>query len=234
MLTAEDYPNDPFALGRVHKTLASAGKSPTKQTIKNWFHSYNPENENELTQKQEVFLNEYLKCWNASEAARKAGYSENSLRQIAHETLSKPYIQEVIQDRLNSLKMSADESLVALSKIARSSIEDFVDIAPSGEDENGEQLAPLPLPNFEKAQQRGQLDLVKKMSWNKGRFSFELYDKQSALNTIAKHHGLLKDHVQIDVNLIVQVVDALQELGQDPETVFREIIQRANARHGSN
>jgi phage terminase small subunit len=34
-----------------------------------------------LTKKQELFINEYLKCFNATKAAKEAGYKETSARQ---------------------------------------------------------------------------------------------------------------------------------------------------------
>lgn len=50
-----------------------------------------------LTEKQKMFVKEYLIDLNATQAAIRAGYSEDSARQIANETLTKPYIQEAIQ-----------------------------------------------------------------------------------------------------------------------------------------
>lgn len=169
-----------------------------------------------LTDKQQAFINHYLQCWNATEAAINAGYSERSAQQIGHENLTKPVIQEQIRLRLDEMKMSADEALVGLSDIARGNLADFINIQ-----------AGLPVIDFENAKNNGKLHLLKKITYGKGSISFELYDKQSALNTIAKHHGLLNDKIEIDINLVVQVVDALQSLGKDHVAVFNEIIARA-------
>jgi len=49
-----------------------------------------------LTPKQEKFVHEYLVCANATEAARRAGYSHKTARQIASENLSKPDIKAAI------------------------------------------------------------------------------------------------------------------------------------------
>ena len=70
-----------------------------------------------LTHKQEVFVQEYLRCWNASEAARRAGYS--CPRQSGSETLSKLYIQNRIKERMDEISMTADEALMRLSQTAR-------------------------------------------------------------------------------------------------------------------
>src|SRR5262245_41863153 len=45
---------------------------------------------NKLTPKQEAFVREYLVDLNGAAAARRAGYSKNSAKQIASENLTKP------------------------------------------------------------------------------------------------------------------------------------------------
>lgn len=59
-----------------------------------------------LTPKQKAFADEYLKCGNATEAARKAGYNEKSARQIATENLSKPSISSYIAERQKQIEDS--------------------------------------------------------------------------------------------------------------------------------
>lgn len=49
-----------------------------------------------LTDKQELFAREYLKDLNATQAAIRAGYSENTARKIGSENLTKPDIAERI------------------------------------------------------------------------------------------------------------------------------------------
>ena len=53
----------------------------------------------DLTPKQKAFADEFLKCGNATEAAKRAGYSEQSARQMGTENLSKPSISSYIQER---------------------------------------------------------------------------------------------------------------------------------------
>lgn len=52
-----------------------------------------------LTDKQQRFVDEYLVDLNATQAAVRAGYSENTARSIGSENLSKPDIQEAIAAR---------------------------------------------------------------------------------------------------------------------------------------
>ena len=52
-----------------------------------------------LTPRQIRFADEYVLCGNATEAARRAGYSNKTARQIAAENLSKPVVLEAIELR---------------------------------------------------------------------------------------------------------------------------------------
>lgn len=76
-----------------------------------------------LTVKQQKFADEYIIGGNATEAAIKAGYSKKTARSVGAENLTKPYIMEYINKRLNELKeerlMSIEEALTLSASIAR-------------------------------------------------------------------------------------------------------------------
>mgnify|MGYP003135697510 FL=1 len=65
-----------------------------------------------LTDRQERFVIEYLACANGAEAARAAGYSEKTARQMANENLTKPYIVAAIETKRSEL-MGDKEDKVA-------------------------------------------------------------------------------------------------------------------------
>ena len=50
-----------------------------------------------LTTKEQLFVMEYLVCNSGAEAARRAGYSEHTAREIAYENLTKPHIKEALE-----------------------------------------------------------------------------------------------------------------------------------------
>nr|DAI73260.1 MAG TPA: Terminase small subunit [Caudoviricetes sp.] len=54
---------------------------------------------NGLTPKQEAFIDAYIETGNASEAAKRAGYSEKTARAVGAENLTKPYIKAAIEAR---------------------------------------------------------------------------------------------------------------------------------------
>lgn len=57
-----------------------------------------------LTPKQKAFCDYYLQTGNASEAARKAGYSEKTARDIGAENLAKPHISAYIAERQKQIE----------------------------------------------------------------------------------------------------------------------------------
>jgi hypothetical protein len=56
-----------------------------------------------LTLKQKRFADEYIISGNATDAAKKAGYSEKTAFTIATENLKKPYIKQYIDQRIKEL-----------------------------------------------------------------------------------------------------------------------------------
>ena len=87
-----------------------------------------------LTPKQKAFADHFLKCGNATEAARKAGYSEKAARQIATENLSKPSVSAYIAERMNkqdaALVASADEVLQFYTSVMRGEVKDAFGLDP--------------------------------------------------------------------------------------------------------
>ena len=143
-----------------------------------------------MTDKQRAFVEHYLACWDKTKAAKSAGFSEKTAGQIGYQLLQKTSIQQAIQQRLNELKMSADEVLLRLADQARGSMEDFLD-------EDGRIDLAL-------ARQSGKLHLIKTRSVTKEGERIELYSAQSALELIGKHHRLFADVHEIDGSLTVK------------------------------
>jgi phage terminase small subunit len=164
-----------------------------------------------LTDKQQAFINEYLKCWNATEAARRAGYSERSIRSIASENLTKPDIADEIQRRIDEDAMSADEVLARLANQARGSFHDVLKLAGG-----------IPLIDWERAFESGAIDNVKDITFKDGSITLKLYDAQSALVHLGKHLGLFKDQVQVET-WQDKVIALLKEGKVSPDDVLEEL-----------
>ena len=81
-----------------------------------------------MTPKQKAFADYYLECGNASEAARRAGYSQKTAGSIGEENLKKPEISGYIRERMArqdaALVASADEVLRFYTDVMRGAIRD--------------------------------------------------------------------------------------------------------------
>lgn len=75
-----------------------------------------------LNKKQELFVKEYLVDFNATQAAKRAGYSEKTSYQQGFALLKNPEIQALInkeqQKRVDRLEITADRVLNEIAKIA--------------------------------------------------------------------------------------------------------------------
>ena len=67
-----------------------------------------------LTDRQERFVIEYLACANGAEAARAAGYTERTARQMANENLTKPYIVSAIEAKRSELMADKEDKVAWL------------------------------------------------------------------------------------------------------------------------
>jgi len=64
-----------------------------------------------LTAKQRAFVDAYIECRNATEAAKRAGYSERSARQVGANNMSKVYIREALAARLEEIETTKVASM---------------------------------------------------------------------------------------------------------------------------
>lgn len=140
-----------------------------------------------LTGKQAKFVTEYIICLNGTEAARRAGYSgdENALAAAASRLLRNVKITHAIDDRLKEFAMPANEVLVQLTDIARGDISDSIN--------NFGGIDPT------QAARRGKAHLIKRFKIKSitteeqeiVETEIEMYDRLSALQTLAKYHNLV-------------------------------------------
>lgn len=79
-----------------------------------------------MTKKETFFIEYYCVSFNAAEAARKAGYSKSTARQMGYELLTKPYIKDAIQSKtqksLEELGVTQDRVIKELVTVAFSDI----------------------------------------------------------------------------------------------------------------
>lgn len=88
-----------------------------------------------LNKRQKLFVNYYLKSWNATEAAKLAGYSEKTAASIGYENLRKPEIKAYIHERTHArdsqIVADADEVMAFLTSVMRGEVKDQFGLDPT-------------------------------------------------------------------------------------------------------
>lgn len=165
-----------------------------------------------MRNKQQAFIAEYLKDFNATQAAIRAGYSAKTAYSIGQENLKKPEIAKLIEENIKERIMGAEEALLLMSSHARANMGEFVKFYDGIKE---------PYLDLQMAQEKGLLHLVKRMSYNReGRLEIELYDAQAAIRDILKIHG--------------KFVDKMEHTGKDGGPMQNEVILKVVFEDGIN
>ena len=81
-----------------------------------------------LTPKQQAFADYYIECGNATEAAKRAGYSENNVGENAAKTLKNPnvsaYIAERMEEHARKRVADANEVIEFYTAVMRGEVKD--------------------------------------------------------------------------------------------------------------
>ena len=81
-----------------------------------------------LTPKQRAFADYYIECGNATEAAKRAGYSENNVGENAAKTLKNPnvsaYIAERMEEQARKRVADANEVIEFYTAVMRGEVKD--------------------------------------------------------------------------------------------------------------
>lgn len=79
-----------------------------------------------FTIKEERFMTEYLKDFNATQAAIRAGYSKATARQIGSHLLSKVDIKSEIQNQLKQINLGPEETKKMITDIATANVSNYL------------------------------------------------------------------------------------------------------------
>lgn len=148
-----------------------------------------------LSYKQQAFVNEYLVDFNATRAAKKAGYSDKWTHTNANKLLQNTTIAALIKSELDARAMSAEEALDIITQHAKGDIGEFMSVGSMG----------FSL-DLEEAHRIGKTRLIKKIKQKTTIFSgkkeeddrevheieIELYDAQAAADKILRVAGKYK------------------------------------------
>lgn len=162
--------------------------------------------ENELTAKQRAFVREYLIDLNATQAAIRAGYSENTAYSIGQENLKKPEIASAIEAamkiRSERTDITADRVLQELAKIGFSDIRKAIKwhshLINEEDNPEGGDVAVIKTIVTNQVELISSEDLddetaaaISEISQNtSGGIKIKFHDKRAALVDIGKHLGM--------------------------------------------
>ena len=158
-----------------------------------------------LTAKQKHFVQEYLKDLNATQAAIRAGYSENSAMEQGYQLLQKTSVQSSIQKafdkRSERTQITVDKVLRELALVGFANAADYFSWGKTITIQESCDLT------------REQCAVVAEVSETEtkdgGTIRVKLYDKLKALEMIGRHLVMFKDTVNHtgDLNLNVKFTD---------------------------
>lgn len=153
--------------------------------------------------RRQLFVDAYLSCFNATEAAKKAGYSERSAHSAGWNLLRHPEVEAMLEQRLQQSAMLADEVLMRLAEQARGSLDYFLskdmelDLDAARE---GKKLHLIKkVRQKHRAQQLKSGDVVETTETE-----IELHDVQKALELLGRHHGLFQDKLEVSGDIAVK------------------------------
>jgi hypothetical protein len=137
-----------------------------------------------LTDKERLFVEHVLAGKSDRQAAKAAGYSNWAIEGVR--LRRRPDVAALMSERVSAVAMEADEVLQRLADVARSPIGDYIRV-------NGNIRVDL-----KKMISDGYGHCIKAIKNTQHGQNIEVHDALSALNTLARHHGILNDRLTVD------------------------------------
>ena len=161
-----------------------------------------------MNARQQRFVEEYLVDLNATEAAKRAGYSAKTARFIGAENLTKPNIAAAIaveQDaRAARVQVRADEVLRELIAIVRTNpsrfttdVEGNLALVDANDTESWRAVASVKQ-KTRFIPQKDSDDIVER------EIEYKLWDKNSAIDKAMRHLGILSTEVNVNLSAVEQ------------------------------
>ncbi|MEC0171667.1 terminase small subunit [Paenibacillus graminis] len=187
-----------------------------------------------LTPKQRIFILEYLRTFNATQAAIAAGYSKKTAYAIGWENLRKPEIQAAIKQAkeqyTEELGLDIKRIIAEWMKIAFADMGDYVNFGnrdfprhnKKGEpllDEAGKQITGTQ--NFVNLVNAGEVDtsIISEVKEGKEGFGVKLYNKIEALKQLEKYADYMDEETRLRVQKLQIELSSITD-GNKDEVVF--------------
>lgn len=187
----------------------------------------------ELTEKQRLFCIYYIKCFNATKAAIKAGYSKSTAGEQGYQLLQKTSIKSEIQklkkNKLNRVMLTEDDIFQKYIDIAFSDITDYLGF---GNKEVEGEFGPY-FVSYVTLENSDNVDgtLINEISQGKDGIKLKLQDKMKALQWLSDRMDLLPTQVKYKLDLEVTKTELaiLKQGGDEGEVEDDGFIEALNA-----
>ena len=158
------------------------------------------------SEKEQIWLSEYLKCFNATEAARRAGYTWPNVQGQQKKEKFRDEIKRVLSERAYSPEEIIDE----LQQIAQGDLGDMMEVTSMGFSID-----------MKTAKKNGLTKLIRKAKQNTTLYQskselvpdsetheieIELYSRHEALRDLAKVHALFVDRTRNDSDALTMLL----------------------------
>lgn len=168
-----------------------------------------------LTARQALFVSEYLKDLNGTQAAIRAGYSPKAAEVQASENLRKPKIQLAIREGQKAAEarstVTVDRVLLELARVA------FSDTTVVAFIEGG-RLVIKDTKDVDEGNRRAIAELSQSFG-NTSTLKVKMHDKIKALELLGRHLAMFKDKVDVDMQF--SIPDILAELKRRRESASK-------------
>lgn len=197
------------------------------------------------TRKQTLFIERYLIHFNASRAAREAGYSAKTAYAIGNKLLKKAEVKDAIEEHLKASQLETDAALKILADQATANLADFfkvvtewtfhplptyeiidteevIDASEQGEPKTRvKYLARHIALDMDKLVDPAYAHLLREFSDSpKSGLSIKLHDKQTAIDKILRVKGVYRDTVNANVLDLSKLTDSQLERLAKGEDVY--------------
>lgn len=187
----------------------------------------------ELTERQRLFCIYYIKCFNATKAAIKAGYSKSTAGEQGYQLLQKTSIKSEIQklkkNKLNRVMLTEDDIFQKYIDIAFSDITDYLGF---GNKEVEGEFGPY-FVSYVTLENSDNVDgtLINEISQGKDGIKLKLQDKMKALQWLSDRMDLLPTQVKYKLDLEVTKTELaiLKQGGDEGEVEDDGFIEALNA-----
>lgn len=187
-------------------------------------------NDRALTPKQSRFVDEFLKDMIAKDAAIRSGYSKKTADVIGYQLLHNPLVSAEIQRRIakvsKKVEITKERILAEYAKIAFSNMQDLADW-----NQSGVTLKPSDELTRRKSAAISEVSETVNNAGFKA-LKIKLHDKKGALDSLAKHLGLLIDKHEVTgkdgkpLSIKLEPEHDLSKLSPQELMLFRQLSEK--------